>query len=105
MAVARSISFGQLIRKYSLVIIFPTLTAGAIYADYSHTQRWKAQKALEKQWKMSLIKDAVVMVLPFVGFGIGWYMDRKETERMIKFRDRSALYGRILKPGEQPSWP
>lgn len=48
MAVARSFSFGQLIRKYSLVIIFPTFTAGAIYADYSHTQRWKAQKALEK---------------------------------------------------------
>lgn len=54
---------------------------------------------------MFLIKDVILVTLPFVGYGLGWFLDRKETERMIRFRDRSALYGRILKPGEAPSWP
>ena len=44
-------------------------------------------------------------VLPFIGFGLGWFLDQKETERMTIFRDRSALYGRKLEAGEKPSWP
>ncbi|XP_076682200.1 NADH dehydrogenase [ubiquinone] 1 beta subcomplex subunit 1 [Andrena cerasifolii] len=48
----------------------------------------------------------------YVGFGvimsislsIGWYLDRLETSRMTRFRDKSKLYGRELKPGEAPSW-
>jgi len=43
--------------------------------------------------------------LPLAGFMAGWFLDRKETERMTRFRDKSALYGRVLKEGEQPSWP
>lgn len=43
--------------------------------------------------------------LPLLGFAIGWFLDRKETERMVSFRDKSSLYGRTLKEGEQPSWP
>lgn len=43
--------------------------------------------------------------LPLIGYGIGWFLDRKETERMVMYRDRSALYGRQLKDGEKPSWP
>ncbi|XP_051175466.1 uncharacterized protein LOC127290737 [Leptopilina boulardi] len=34
----------------------------------------------------------------------GIYLDRNETERMSRFRDKSALYGRTLAPGEPPSW-
>lgn len=41
----------------------------------------------------------------FAGFSIGAILDRSETNRMILFRDRSALYGRELKEGEHPSWP
>lgn len=43
--------------------------------------------------------------LPMTGFLIGSYLDHLENLRMTKFRDRSALYGRQLKEGEQPSWP
>ncbi|XP_076649129.1 NADH dehydrogenase [ubiquinone] 1 beta subcomplex subunit 1 [Halictus rubicundus] len=45
----------------------------------------------------------------FIGVGvagtIGWCIDRSESLRMTRFRDKSALFGRELKPGEPPSWP
>ncbi|XP_058123910.1 NADH dehydrogenase [ubiquinone] 1 beta subcomplex subunit 1-like [Anopheles ziemanni] len=44
-------------------------------------------------------------VVPLLGFGVGWFLDRKETERMTIFRDKSKLYGRLLQDGEKPSWP
>ncbi|PNF15797.1 NADH dehydrogenase [ubiquinone] 1 beta subcomplex subunit 1 [Cryptotermes secundus] len=44
-------------------------------------------------------------LLPLSGFLLGSWLDRMETERMIRFRDKSALFGRELKPGEKPSWP
>lgn len=44
-------------------------------------------------------------IFPLVGYGLGWYLDRMETERLTLFRDKSALYGRVLKEGEQPTWP
>lgn len=47
MAVRASFSLGQFLRKNSVVIFFPVFTITSIYADYSHTQKWKAQKALE----------------------------------------------------------
>lgn len=40
-----------------------------------------------------------------VGFAFGTYWDRHDCSRMIIFRDKSALYGRELKPNEPPSWP
>lgn len=43
--------------------------------------------------------------LPAIGYAFGWYLDRKETERLTLFRDKSALYGRTLREGEAPSWP
>lgn len=43
--------------------------------------------------------------VPMVGFCIGWYLDRKETERMSLFRNKSSLYGRTLKEGEPLPWP
>jgi len=45
------------------------------------------------------------LIFPFAGFMIGHKIDKMETERMTMFRDKSALYGRELKPGEPPSWP
>lgn len=40
-----------------------------------------------------------------VVFSIGAFLDRMEAERMTRFRDKSALFGRQLAPGEPPSWP
>lgn len=34
-------AFLSVLRKYSLVIAFPAFTVTTIWADYSHTQRWK----------------------------------------------------------------
>lgn len=48
-------------------------------------------------------KGIAFAALPFLGFGIGWYLDRLETERLTLFRDKSALYGRELKEGEKPT--
>lgn len=45
------------------------------------------------------------LVFPLTGFLIGYKLDLMETERMTMFRDKSALYGRELKPGEPPTWP
>lgn len=44
-------------------------------------------------------------ILPLTGLLIGMYLDNQETERLSHFRDKSALYGRILKENERPSWP
>ncbi|XP_076287005.1 NADH dehydrogenase [ubiquinone] 1 beta subcomplex subunit 1 [Lasioglossum baleicum] len=50
-----------------------------------------------------------VYIMLFAGAGVfgtvGWYIDRSESLRMTRFRDKSALFGRELKPGEPPSWP
>lgn len=51
------------------------------------------------------LKVLSLSALPFVGYAFGKFLDRKETERMTLFRDKSALYGRVLKEGEAPSWP
>jgi NADH dehydrogenase (ubiquinone) 1 beta subcomplex subunit 1 len=52
-----------------------------------------------------ITRQYVYAAVPMSGFMLGWWLDRKETERMIRFRDKSALFGRELKPGEKPSWP
>ncbi|XP_053971374.1 NADH dehydrogenase [ubiquinone] 1 beta subcomplex subunit 1 [Hylaeus volcanicus] len=36
---------------------------------------------------------------------LGFYYNRMESERLSCYRDKSALFGRELKPGEAPSWP
>ena len=35
------------VRRNFLSILFPTITASAIYADWSHTRRYKAAKAAQ----------------------------------------------------------
>jgi NADH dehydrogenase (ubiquinone) 1 beta subcomplex subunit 1 len=52
-----------------------------------------------------ITRQYVFAAIPMGGFMLGWWLDRKETERMVRFRDKSALFGRELKPGEKPSWP
>ena len=36
---------------------------------------------------------------------IGHFFDVVERERLIRFRDKSALFGGQVKPGDPPSWP
>ncbi|KAL1500970.1 hypothetical protein ABEB36_006380 [Hypothenemus hampei] len=43
--------------------------------------------------------------VPLAAYAFGYYLDRQETERLSLFRDKSDLYGRVLKEGEQPTWP
>ncbi|XP_071439783.1 NADH dehydrogenase [ubiquinone] 1 beta subcomplex subunit 1 [Hetaerina americana] len=52
-----------------------------------------------------MTRQYVWALLPLSGFFLGSYFDHLETERMTLFRDKSALYGRVLQPGEKPSWP
>jgi len=47
-------------------------------------------------------KQYVALALPATGFALGWWLDKQETLRMTRFRDRSALYGREV---AKPSWP
>lgn len=44
----------------------------------------------------------VWFALPMTGFAIGWFLDNKETQRMVRYRDKSALYGR--EGVTVPSW-
>lgn len=56
------------------------------------------------QWE--LIKDIPLFISPIVfGYCVGSFLQRHEDNRMSRFRDKSALYGREMKPGEPPSWP
>ncbi len=35
---------------------------------------------------------------------VGWKLDNMEYERMVLFKDRSALFGRDHGEGYKPSW-
>lgn len=41
----------------------------------------------------------------FFGYNIGSMIDRSDTNSMVIFRDRSALYAGNVKEGDPPSWP
>lgn len=53
---------------------------------------------------LGITRQYVWVGLPFLGFYLGLFLEHQETERMSMFRDKSALYGRVLKDGEKPSW-
>ncbi|OXU26660.1 hypothetical protein TSAR_010845 [Trichomalopsis sarcophagae] len=53
--------------------------------------------------QINLKREYLVCVFPFIGYLIGWKLDRMEDERLSKFRDKSALYRRDPPPAE-PSW-
>lgn len=56
MAVGQPSTLALFWRKYRVSIIFPLLSFSAIFADYSHTQKYK--KSLEfKQSKKEELKD------------------------------------------------
>lgn len=50
------------------------------------------------------VKKLWPLLPPIIGFHIGDYFDKQHNERYVRFRDKSALYGRKLAEGEPPSW-
>ncbi|XP_029965495.1 NADH dehydrogenase [ubiquinone] 1 beta subcomplex subunit 1 [Salarias fasciatus] len=43
-------------------------------------------------------------ILVPLGFVIGWYLDKQQDSKLTAFRNKSALYRRELKPGEEVTW-
>ncbi|XP_075315355.1 NADH dehydrogenase [ubiquinone] 1 beta subcomplex subunit 1 [Odontesthes bonariensis] len=39
-----------------------------------------------------------------MGFVIGWYLDKQQDKKLTAFRNKSTLYSRELKPGEEVTW-
>ncbi|CAL9692692.1 unnamed protein product [Knipowitschia caucasica] len=39
-----------------------------------------------------------------LGFVVGMYLDRKQDEKLTAFRNKSLLFKRDLKPGEEVTW-
>uniref|UniRef100_A0A673ATZ5 NADH dehydrogenase [ubiquinone] 1 beta subcomplex subunit 1 n=1 Tax=Sphaeramia orbicularis TaxID=375764 RepID=A0A673ATZ5_9TELE len=39
-----------------------------------------------------------------LGFVIGWYLDKRQDQKLTAFRNKSLLYGRELKPDEEVTW-
>jgi len=53
-----------------------------------------------------LTKDYFILAIPIsIGALFGKFLDDQENQRMTLFRDKSALYGGMVKKGENPSWP
>uniref|UniRef100_UPI0037E7EA67 NADH dehydrogenase [ubiquinone] 1 beta subcomplex subunit 1 n=1 Tax=Semicossyphus pulcher TaxID=241346 RepID=UPI0037E7EA67 len=45
-----------------------------------------------------------VNILIPAGFLLGMYLDRQQDGKLTAFRNKSALYSRELKPGEEVTW-
>uniref|UniRef100_UPI0009B33F89 NADH dehydrogenase [ubiquinone] 1 beta subcomplex subunit 1 isoform X2 n=1 Tax=Monopterus albus TaxID=43700 RepID=UPI0009B33F89 len=53
---------------------------------------------------VALVREHWVNILVPAGFVIGWYLDRLQDQKLTTFRNKSALYSRELKPGEEVTW-
>ncbi|XP_068198327.1 NADH dehydrogenase [ubiquinone] 1 beta subcomplex subunit 1 [Antennarius striatus] len=51
-----------------------------------------------------LVRDHWVNTLVPIGFVIGCYLDRQQDGYLTAYRNKSLLYGRELKPGEEVTW-
>ncbi|KAM6335357.1 NADH dehydrogenase [ubiquinone] 1 beta subcomplex subunit 1 isoform 1-T5 [Podargus strigoides] len=50
------------------------------------------------------VRDHWVAILVPLGFVVGCYLDRRNDEKLSAFRNKSLLYRRELKPGEEVTW-
>ncbi|KFO76679.1 NADH dehydrogenase [ubiquinone] 1 beta subcomplex subunit 1 [Cuculus canorus] len=50
------------------------------------------------------VRDHWVHIFVPLGFVIGCYLDRRNDEKLSSFRNKSLLYKRELKPGEDVTW-
>ncbi|XP_053109037.1 NADH dehydrogenase [ubiquinone] 1 beta subcomplex subunit 1 isoform X2 [Hemicordylus capensis] len=53
---------------------------------------------------LQFVRDYWPLTLVPIGFVVGCYLDRKNDEKFILFRNKSKLFQRELKPGEEVTW-
>ena len=50
-------------------------------------------------------QSAATVAFIFTGFIVGHWVDRNENNRLVRFRDKSMLYGKPKsEAGDAPSW-
>ncbi|XP_028295392.1 NADH dehydrogenase [ubiquinone] 1 beta subcomplex subunit 1 [Gouania willdenowi] len=52
----------------------------------------------------AFVREYVAFIFVPMGFVMGWYLDKKNDEKLTAFRNKSLLYSRELKPGEEVTW-
>ncbi|XP_056150551.1 NADH dehydrogenase [ubiquinone] 1 beta subcomplex subunit 1-like [Lampris incognitus] len=52
----------------------------------------------------AIVREYWVNILVPMGFVIGMYLDRRQDEKLTAYRNKSILYRRELKPGEEVTW-
>ncbi|XP_072543334.1 NADH dehydrogenase [ubiquinone] 1 beta subcomplex subunit 1 [Salminus brasiliensis] len=52
----------------------------------------------------AFVREHWVNILVPLGFVVGLSLDRWNDQRLTAFRNKSALYGRELKPDEKYTW-
>uniref|UniRef100_A0A8D0L9H4 NADH dehydrogenase [ubiquinone] 1 beta subcomplex subunit 1 n=1 Tax=Sphenodon punctatus TaxID=8508 RepID=A0A8D0L9H4_SPHPU len=50
------------------------------------------------------VREHWIHVLVPFGFGLGYYLDRRSDAQLTDYRNKSKLYARELKPGEEVTW-
>ncbi|XP_032998413.1 NADH dehydrogenase [ubiquinone] 1 beta subcomplex subunit 1-like [Lacerta agilis] len=53
---------------------------------------------------LHLVRGHWAVTLVPIGFVLGCYLDRRNDEKMALFRNKSKLFQRELKPGEEVTW-
>ncbi|XP_060947431.1 NADH dehydrogenase [ubiquinone] 1 beta subcomplex subunit 1-like [Limanda limanda] len=53
---------------------------------------------------VGLAREHWATILVPMGFVFGWYLDRQQDTMLTAFRNKSLLFGRELKPGEEVTW-
>uniref|UniRef100_A0A0N8ET93 NADH dehydrogenase [ubiquinone] 1 beta subcomplex subunit 1 n=1 Tax=Heterocephalus glaber TaxID=10181 RepID=A0A0N8ET93_HETGA len=53
---------------------------------------------------VQIVRDHWVHILVPMGFVLGWYMDRRNDEKLTAFRNKSMLFKRELRPNEEVTW-
>lgn len=53
---------------------------------------------------LAFAREYVAYTFVPIGFVMGWYLDKQQDAKLTAFRNKSALYGRELKPGEEVTW-
>ncbi|XP_008311722.1 NADH dehydrogenase [ubiquinone] 1 beta subcomplex subunit 1 [Cynoglossus semilaevis] len=52
----------------------------------------------------ALVRDHWVHIFVPMGFVVGYYLDRLQDQKLTAYRNKSVLYARELKPGEEVTW-
>ncbi|XP_078090371.1 NADH dehydrogenase [ubiquinone] 1 beta subcomplex subunit 1 [Mustelus asterias] len=53
---------------------------------------------------VGIVRDHWPNILVPLGFVLGYYLDKRNDSKLTAFRNKSLLYKRELKPGEEATW-